>query len=34
MGINYSAHGKDEKLLYFDFEKLRGVAIRADIRHT
>jgi hypothetical protein len=34
MGINYSAHGRDEKLLYFGFDTLREVAIRADMRPT
>jgi len=34
MGITYSAHGRDEKLLYFGFDTLREVAIRGDIRRT
>ena len=34
MGINYSAQGRDEKLLYFGFDTLREIAIRADIQHT
>jgi hypothetical protein len=32
MSINYSAHGRDKKLLYFDFDTLREVAIRANVR--
>jgi len=34
MGINYSTHGRDEKLLFFYFDALMKVAIRADIRRT
>jgi hypothetical protein len=31
MGITYSAQGRDETLLYFGFDTLRELAIRADI---
>jgi hypothetical protein len=34
MGINYSAHGRDEKLLCFGFDALREVVIRAGISRT
>jgi hypothetical protein len=34
MGIPYSVHVRNEKLLHFGFDTLRELSITADIRHT